>query len=129
MVTEPMKLSEWRDFFGKPEHSFSISPRHSDLFRRVVYDRIREGYFNRINPFNTNQVNGFSISCSDEADVAELGISKGSCSDVDLTRDLFGDGSECRKDQHQRGDWTVWPRWIWAATTPVASRAPTATPT
>lgn len=43
------------------------------------------------------------FSCSEEADLAEIGIRKGSCIDGDLIRELFGEGKEYRKDKHQRG--------------------------
>jgi DNA repair photolyase len=47
---------------------------------------------------------GMSVfSCSEETDLVEIGIRKGSCIDGDLIRELFGAGREYRKDKYQRG--------------------------
>lgn len=94
------------DFYGKVNRRLAGLERSQGLkLYDIAADRHRDELWTLATGFHRIAAgHGMSVfTCSEEADMAEIGIRKGSCINGDLIRELFGEGREYRKDKHQRG--------------------------
>lgn len=94
------------DFYGKVNRRLADLERSQGLkLSDIAADLHRGDLYTLATGFQKcASAHGMQIySCSEDADLAEIGIRKGSCIDGDLIWELFGGGKEYRKDKHQRG--------------------------